>query len=239
MLEQIAALGIPINEFYGSSEVIIVTASPPERVKLGTAGTALAGAQVRLAEDGEILVSGPTVTPGYFRDPDRTAEVLDADGWFHTGDIGELDPDGYLRLVDRKKALIINSAGKNMSPANIEQAIKTGEPLLAQVYAFGDRRSYNVALIVLDRDGLAALAATLGIDDLGFAELSRRQEILHAVDAAVARGNARLSRVEQVKRFAVLDHDWPLGGAELTPTAKLKRREIATKYAAQIDALYA
>jgi long-subunit acyl-CoA synthetase (AMP-forming) len=239
VLEQIAALGIPINEFYGSSEVIIVTAGPPERVKLGTAGTALAGAQLRLAEDGEILVSGPTVTPGYFRDPDRTAEVLDAEGWFHTGDIGELDPDGYLRIVDRKKALIINSAGKNMSPANIEQAIKTGEPLLAQVYAFGDRRSYNVALIVLDRDGLVALAATLGIDDPGFAELSRRQEILHAVDAAVARGNARLSRVEQIKRFVVLDHDWPLGGEELTPTAKLKRREIAAKYAVEIDGLYA
>jgi long-subunit acyl-CoA synthetase (AMP-forming) len=238
VLEQISALGIPINEFYGSSEVIIVTASPPERIKLGTAGTALAGARLRLAADGEILVAGPTVTPGYFRDPERTAEVLDADGWFHTGDIGELDPDGYLRIVDRKKALIINSAGKNMSPANIEQAIKTGEPLLAQVYAFGDRRPYNVALVVLDRDGLSTAARQLGLGDLGFAELTQRQEILDAVDAAVARGNARLSRVEQIKRFRVLDHDWLPGGDELTPTAKLKRREIATKYAEQIDALY-
>jgi long-subunit acyl-CoA synthetase (AMP-forming) len=226
VLEEITALGIPVNEFYGSSEVVIVTAGPPDRIKLGTAGTPLAGATIRLAPDGEILVAGPTVTPGYFRDPERTAEVFDAEGWFHTGDIGELDCDGYLRIVDRKKALIINSAGKNMSPANIEQAIKTGEPLIAHVFAFGDRRPYNVALIVLDRDGVAAAA------------LADHAGVRDAVAAAVARGNERLSRVEQIKRFHVLDHDWQPGGDELTPTAKLKRREIAAKYAAEIDALY-
>jgi long-subunit acyl-CoA synthetase (AMP-forming) len=238
VLEQFTALGIPINEFYGSSEVIIVTAGPPGAIKLGAAGTALPGAALRLAADGEILVRGPTVTPGYFRDPVRTAEVLDDDGWFHTGDIGELDDDGYLRIVDRKKALIINSAGKNMSPANIEQAIRTSESLLGQVFAHGDRRPYNVALIVLDRDGLATAARELGLPDDGFAALTQRQEIRDAVTAAVARGNARLSRVEQIKRFAILDHDWSPGGDELTPTAKLKRREIAAKYAAQLDALY-
>src|SRR5439155_26144623 len=128
-----------------------------------------------------ILIAGPTVTPGYYRDPERSAEVLDPDGWFHTGDIAEMDDDGYVRIVDRKKALIINSAGKNMSPANIEQAIKGGQPLLAQVYAHGDRRPYNVALVVLDRDGLAALAGRHGLAELSFGELSQRPEVAAAV----------------------------------------------------------
>ncbi len=238
VLEDVTALGLPVCEFYGSSELILASGGPPERIKLGTAGPPLPGVRMRLAEDGEILVAGPSVTPGYFRDPERTAEVLDADGWFSTGDIGEFDADGYLRIVDRKKALIINSSGKNMSPANIEQAIKTGEPLISQVFAHGDRRPYNVALIVLDRDGLATAATALGLDGTDLAALSRREEIQAAIAAAVERGNERLSRVEQIKRFHVLDHDWLPGGAELTPTAKLKRREIAAKYAAEIDALY-
>ena len=153
MLAELTAFGLPINEFYGSSETIIVTCSPPDRIRLGTVGTPLAGARLRLGEDGEILIAGPTITPGYYRDPERTAEALEPDGWFHTGDIGALDDDGYLHIVDRKKALIINSFGKNMSPANIEQAIKGGQPMISQVLVVGDRRPYNVALIVLDRDG--------------------------------------------------------------------------------------
>jgi long-subunit acyl-CoA synthetase (AMP-forming) len=221
MLEELTALGLPINEFYGSSETIIITTSPPERTRLGTAGTALCGVELTLADDGEILVAGPTVTPGYFRDRKRTAEAFDRDGRFLTGDIGELDQDGYLRIVDRKKALIINSAGKNMSPANIEQAIKGGVPLIAQVVAVGDRRPFNVALIVLDRDVAA------GVPD-----------VQAAIAEAVAHGNERLSRPEQIKRYRILQEDWPLGGDELTPTAKLRRREIEVKYAEMIDALY-
>jgi long-chain acyl-CoA synthetase len=243
VLEEITAIGLPINEFYGSSEVTIVTASPPDRIRLGTSGTPLPGVRLRLGDDGEVLIAGPTVTPGYFRDPERTAEVLDGDGWFHTGDIGELDGDGYVRIVDRKKALIINSNGKNMSPANIEQAIKGSQPLIAQVFAYGDRRSYNVALVVIDRDGLAACLGSLDppVDpaEASFAQLTQRPQVLEAVAAAVEAGNERLSRVEQIKRFLVLDHDWVPGGEELTPTIKLKRREIEARYAAQIDALYA
>ncbi|MCU1658538.1 MAG: AMP-dependent synthetase [Pseudonocardiales bacterium] len=239
VLVEATALGIPINEFYGSSEVIIVTCSPPDQIKLGTAGTPLAGVRLRLGDDSEVLIAGPTVTPGYFRDPNRTAELLEPDGWFHTGDIGRIDDDGYVRIVDRKKALIINSFGKNMSPANIEQAVKGSQPLISQVLAFGDRRPYNVALIVLDRDGLAALIHHLGQQPRSFAEMSQRPEVVQAVADAVELGNQRLSRVEQIKRFRVLDHDWAPGSNELTPTSKLRRRDIETKYAAELDALYA
>jgi long-subunit acyl-CoA synthetase (AMP-forming) len=238
MLEALTAFGLPINEFYGSSETIIITSSPPERIRLGTAGKPFPGVALRVAEDGEVLVGGPTVTPGYLRDPERTAEALDPEGWFHTGDIGELDRDGYLRIVDRKKALIINSAGKNMSPANIEQAIKGGQPLISQAFAVGDRRPYNVALIVLDRDGVAGFARDRGLGEHTFEQLSRHQAVLDAVAFAVESGNHRLARVEQIKCFTVLDHDWPLGSEYLTPTAKLRRKEIEMHYRDVIEALY-
>ena len=239
MLAELTAFGLPINEFYGSSETIIVTCSPPERIRLGTAGTPLAGVRLRLGADGEVLIAGPTITPGYYRDPERTAEALEPDGWFHTGDIGQLDDDGYLSIVDRKKALIINSFGKNMSPANIEQAIKGGQPLISQVLVVGDRRPYNVAIIVLDRDGVAAFAAEHDLGETSFEKLTGRREVLDTVAAAVQAGNQRLSRPEQIKRFKILDHDWPLGGRQLTPTAKVKRSEVAGQYQATIDDLYA
>jgi long-chain acyl-CoA synthetase len=238
MLAELTAFGLPINEFYGSSETIIVTCSPPDRIRLGTVGTPLAGARLRLGEDGEILIAGPTITPGYYRDPERTAEALEPDGWFHTGDIGMLDDDGYLRIVDRKKALIINSFGKNMSPANIEQAIKGGQPLISQVLVVGDRRPYNVALIVLDRDGVAGFAREHDLGDTAFEKLTGQPEVLGVVAAAVAAGNERLSRPEQIRRYQVLDHDWPLGGEQLTPTAKVRRGEVAVQYQAVIDGLY-
>ncbi|HEY2261774.1 MAG TPA: AMP-dependent synthetase/ligase [Streptosporangiaceae bacterium] len=238
MLAELTAFGLPINEFYGSSETIIVTCSPPDRIRLGTVGTPLAGARLRLGEDGEILIAGPTITPGYYRDPERTAEALEPGGWFHTGDIGALDDDGYLRIVDRKKALIINSFGKNMSPANIEQAVKGGQPMISQVLVVGDRRPYNVALIVLDRDGAAAFAREHDLGDTAFEKLTGHPEVLGAVAAAVAAGNQRLSRPEQIRRYQVLDHDWPLGGEQLTPTAKVRRAEVAAQYQAVIDGLY-
>jgi long-chain acyl-CoA synthetase len=239
MLEELTAFGLPINEFYGSSETIIVTCSPPGEIRLGTAGTPLARVRLRLGEDGEVLIAGPTITPGYFRDPERTRDALGPDGWFHTGDIGQFDGDGYLRIVDRKKALIINSFGKNMSPANIEQAIKGGQPLISQVLVIGDRRPYNVAIIVLDRDGTIAFAGEHGLGEVPFEELAEQADVLAAVAAAVQAGNQRLSRPEQIKRFKVLDHDWPLGGPQLTPTAKVKRSEVTAQYQATIDDLYA
>jgi len=228
-----------VNELYGMSETIMTTMSPPDRIRIGTSGLPLPGVQVKLAGDGEVLIGGPTVMPGYFRDPERTREALDKDGWMRSGDIGVIDDDGYLRIIDRKKALIISSSGKNMSPASIEQAIKGGVPLIAQVVVFGDRRPYNVALIVLDRDGLAGLRATAGIREAPFAELAREPRVLAAVEEAVRRGNERLSRFEQIKRHAVLDHEWLPASETLTPTAKLERGQIQARYRDLVESLYA
>jgi long-subunit acyl-CoA synthetase (AMP-forming) len=196
---------------------------------MGTVGKALPGVELKLLDDGELLVRAPLVMKGYRGDPERTAEALDADGWLHSGDIATIDGDGYVRIVDRKKELIINSAGKNMSPANIELKLRAASPLIAHAVCIGDRRPYNVALIVLDREVVARSSG--GSPPAGDA---LREQIAAAVEAA----NAGLSRVEQIKRFEILDADWPPGGDELTPTLKLKRRPIEAKYAAVIGRLY-
>ena len=176
---------------------------------------------------------------GYRNQPEKTADTIDADGWLHSGDIGELDEDGFLKIIDRKKELIINAAGKNMSPANIESALKTSSPLIGQAVCIGDRRPYNTALLVLDPDGAAAWAASHGMDGADPVALAADPRVRAALDEAVERANSHLSRVEQIKRFAVLPVDWPPAGDELTPTMKLKRKPIAEKYAAEIEALYA
>jgi long-subunit acyl-CoA synthetase (AMP-forming) len=175
---------------------------------------------------------------GYRNQPERTAEAIDGDGWMATGDVGEIDEDGYLRIVDRKKELIINAAGKNMSPANIESALKSASPLIGQACVIGDGRPYNVALIVLDPDAAAAFAAERGLDDDVLGAVAAAEGMAQAVGDGVARANERLARVEQIKRFRILDGEWEPGGDELTPTMKLKRRPIAEKYAEEIEALY-
>jgi long-subunit acyl-CoA synthetase (AMP-forming) len=175
---------------------------------------------------------------GYRNQPEKTAEALDAEGWIHTGDIAEIDDEGYVAIVDRKKELIINAAGKNMSPANIEQKLKSASPLIGQAVAIGDRRPYNTALLVLDPDACRALAQERGLPDASVAALSRDVGVQAEVASAVERANARLSQVEQIKRYAILPADWEPGGDELTPTGKLKRKPIAAKYAAEIEALY-
>ena len=240
VLEFFAAIGIPICEVWGMSETAsIATLVPYDDLRLGTVGRAIPGVEVRLEEDGELLVRGATVMPGYRNQPEKTAEAIDADGWMHTGDIAEIDADGFVKIVDRKKELIINAGGKNMSPANIEAQLKQGSPLIGQAVAIGDGRPYNVALIVLDPDASAAFAAQRGLADPGPEALSADAAVLEEVTAGVERANSHLSRVEQIKRFKILPCDWPPAGDELTPTMKLKRRPISQKYAAEIDALYA
>jgi long-chain acyl-CoA synthetase len=229
VLEFFLAIGIEICETWGMSETsAMATLNPPGRVRVGTVGPPIPNTEVRLAEDGEVMVRGPQVMKGYRNMPEKTAEALTEDGWIMTGDVGEFDEEGYLRIVDRKKELIINAAGKNMSPANIEAKLKAASPLIAQVVAIGDRRPYNVALITLDHETLAARGAA-----------AEDEAIVEEVAAAVKAGNERLSRVEQVKRYTVIPGEWAPGGEELTPTLKLKRRPIERKYQDQIQALYA
>jgi long-subunit acyl-CoA synthetase (AMP-forming) len=175
---------------------------------------------------------------GYRNQPEKTAETIDSDGWLHSGDIGEFDDTGFLKVVDRKKELIINAAGKNMSPANIEQQLKQGSPLIGQAIAIGDRRPYNVALIVLDPDASQAFAQRYGLADASPEAMALEPVVLEEVRTGVERANSHLSRVEQIKRFKVLDCDWPPAGDELTPTMKLKRKPINEKYATEIEALY-
>ncbi len=239
VLEFFHAIGIPVGELWGMSETCgVATVNPPAAVKLGTVGPAVPGIDIKLAEDGEVLVRGPGIMVGYRNLPDKTAETFDGD-WLRTGDIGVLDDDGYLKIVDRKKELIINAAGKNMSPANIESHLKASSSLIGQAIAIGDGRPYNVALITLDPDFAPVFAQQNGIEDGSLANLATHQAILDEVSRGVEAANAKLARVEQIKKFKLLPEDWPPGGDELTPTMKLKRRPIDDKYAAEIAALYA
>jgi long-chain acyl-CoA synthetase len=239
VLEFFAAIGLPIGEVWGMSEIGVATGNRPGEERYGTVGVTLPGYELRLAEDGELLARGPALMKGYRNDPERTAEAVDADGWMHTGDVATIDEDGYVRIVDRKKELIINSGGKNMSPVNIESKIKSASLLIGQAVAIGDRRPYNVALIVLDPDAGAAYAAQQGLPSADPADLCEDPGVRAIVEAAVARANSQLSRTEQIKRFRILPVDWQPAGDELTPTMKLKRKPIAEKYADVIDALYA
>jgi long-chain acyl-CoA synthetase len=221
------ALGIELSEVYGLSETTgVATVNPPGAIRPGTVGTALPGIEVRLSATGEVLVGGPVIMTGYRHQPDATAEAIDPDGWLHTGDLGVIDDDGYLKIVDRITEIIVNAAGKNMSPINIEATLKSASPLIGVPVCIGDARPYNTALITLD----PVVAGGRGADD---------PELASAVRAAVDAANERLARVEQIKRYCVLDGEWHPDGDELTPTSKLKRRAIAAKYAAEIEAMYA
>jgi long-chain acyl-CoA synthetase len=229
VIEFFHAIGIPLAELWGMSETCGYGAcNPPERIKIGTVGPPAPKAEMKLADDGELLVRGPFVMPGYRNQPDKSREALDDEGWLHTGDVGEFDEDGYLKIVDRKKELIINAAGKNMSPANIEAKVKAASPLIGQAIAIGDGRPYNVALITLDPDVAP-----------GFIEQNGREAVEAEVRRGVEAANEQLARVEGIKNFKLLDAEWQPGGEELTPTMKLKRKPIHEKYAAEIEELYA
>jgi long-subunit acyl-CoA synthetase (AMP-forming) len=240
VLEFFHALGIELAELWGMSETCGVgSVNRPGAVKLGTVGPPSPGVEMKIADDGELLVRGDFVMAGYRNAPDKTSEAIDPDGWLHTGDIGEIDDDGFLKIVDRKKELIINAAGKNMSPANIEAAIKSSSPLIAQACCIGDARSYNTALIVLDADFAPQWAGQQGIAATSLEELAADEQVFAAVQTAVDAANEQLARVEQIKKFTLVRGDWLPGGDELTPTMKLKRRPIAAKYEREIEAMYA
>ena len=217
------ALDILIIEGWGQTEcTTAATVNRPGRFRFGTVGLAMPNVELRLAEDGEVLVRTPTIFAGYYKDPEATREVLPGDGWLRTGDVGELDADGFLTLTDRKKDIIVTAGGKNVAPQNLENALKTAKEV-SQALVVGDRRPYVVALVTLDPDGT---------DGLG------EEEVRTRVETAVERVNADLSRFEQIKRFAILPRDFSADQGELTPTLKLKRRVCEEHFAAEIEALY-
>jgi long-chain acyl-CoA synthetase len=240
VLEFFHALGIELAELWGMSETSGLGAvNRPGAVRIGTVGPAAPGVELALADDGEVLCRGEFLMSGYRNQPQLTSETIDADGWLHTGDIGTIDADGFLTIVDRKKELIINAAGKNMSPANIEAAIKSSSPLIGQACCIGDRRPYNTALIVLDADFAPVWAARHDLGDRSLEELATEPRLIEAVQEGVGAANAHLARVEQIKKFMIIPGDWLPGGDELTPTIKLKRKPIAAKYESEIEAMYA
>jgi long-chain acyl-CoA synthetase len=239
VVEFFHAIGIELAELWGMSETCGTgTCNRPGHVKIGSVGPASPGVEIKLADDGEVLCRGEFLMSGYRNQPEKTAEAIDADGWLHTGDIGTIDEDGFVSIVDRKKEIIINAAGKNMSPANIEAAIKTSSPLIGQACCIGDARPYNTALIVLDADFAPQWATQNGLGERSLADLAGEPRMAEAVQAGIDVANGRLARVEQIKKFTIVRGDWLPGGDELTPTIKLKRKPIAAKYADAIAQMY-
>ena len=232
------AIGVPMSEIYGLSETTGPMTWDPEAVRVGTVGRAFPGVDVFLGDDGEVCCRGGNVFVGYLDDPDKTADALEPDGTFHSGDIGEIDDDGYLRIVDRKKELIITAGGKNVSPANLEAALKTVVPI-GQACAVGDGRRFVSALVVLDPEVAPGWFRERGIEAASLAELAADPRTLDEMQRAVDQVMLRFSTAERVRRVAVLGDEWMPDGDELTPTSKLKRRGILTKYSEQIESLYA
>jgi long-chain acyl-CoA synthetase len=237
VIEFFQALGLPMVEAWGMTELTnAATVSHPDRARNGAVGTACPGVEVRLAGDGEVLVRGPLVMRGYYRDLTRTADALDRDGWLHTGDIGTLDPGGFLTIVDRKKELIITSGGKNISPVLIESLLQRHE-LIGQACAIGDRRNYVTALLVLDGEAAPVWARQHGIE-ADLAALAADPGILAEVERGVRAANEHLARVEQVRRFTLLPTEWTAETGELTPTLKRRRKVIGERYKEEIGRLY-
>jgi long-chain acyl-CoA synthetase len=257
------AAGFPIFEAYGQTEATVMThANRPGTTRLGSVGLTVSVVEHCLAEDGEVLIRGPVVFKGYHKEPEATKDAVSEDGWLHTGDIGRIDEDGYLYIVDRKKHIIITAGGKNITPANIENEIKSQDPMVSQVHAHGDRRPYVSALVTLSPAEALDWAQAQGLVEAGevarmkaellgnplaqpegldavLREVGKREEIQARVIEAVRRGNAKLSQVERVKRVMLLDRELSLAEDEITPTLKVKRKNIEVRFAEQFDRLYA
>ncbi|HZD01592.1 MAG TPA: long-chain fatty acid--CoA ligase [Actinomycetes bacterium] len=239
VMEFFLALGIPLREAYGLTESTApATMNRPDRLKIGTVGPPLPGVEARLADDGELLLRGGNIAAGYYKDPEKTAETFDPDGWLRTGDVAEFDQEGWVRIVDRKKDLIITAGGENISPSNLENLLKA-HSLIAQAFVVGDRKPYPAALIVLDAEVAPGWAAKHGVAYESLEQFANDERVHSEIERAVADVNQHVARVQQVKRFTILSNEWTVEGDELTPTLKLKRRVINEKYASQIEGLYA
>jgi long-chain acyl-CoA synthetase len=230
--------GLLLVEGYGMTETSAISCfNVPQKPRFGTVGPGLPGTQIKIAEDGEVLIKGPGVMRGYHNDPERTAEVI-IDGWFHTGDIGELDADGYLSITDRKKDLMKTSGGKYVAPVKVETVIAATIPYVSQVVAVGDGRKYISALLTMDRDNLAKWAARKGLAELSYEELTQRPELRQTLQRFMDSANAKLERWETVKRFAVLPVEFSVDDGGVTPNMKIRRKVIAERYADIVDTLY-
>lgn len=237
LIEWFCAIGVPIAEVYGQSEDTGPTSwNRPGQIRIGTVGQAIPGVEVRLAEDGELLVRGGNVTAGYYKDPELTRQTFDTDGWLHSGDIATIDADGYIRIVDRKKEIIITAGGKNIAPSNIENLLKQ-KPLIGQACVIGDRRPFVSALIVLDPETTTAWAQQNDLPaDLSV--LAQHPKLLSVVQGYIDEVNQSLSQVERIKKFTVIPQEWTVDSGELTPTMKMKRRVVHEKYADLIERMY-
>jgi long-chain acyl-CoA synthetase len=231
-------LNFKVLEGYGLTETSAACCvNPPGKIKIGTVGPALPGSELRIAPDGEVLIRGPGVMAGYYGLPASTAEALEPDGWFHSGDIGELDGDGYLKITDRKKDIIVTAGGKNVAPQNLENALKT-EPVVSQAMVYGDRRKFLSVLITVNEEFARKLAQDRGIAFRDYSDLVAKPEIRAEVQAAIDRLNATLPSYETVKKFAILPRDFSQESGELTPTLKVKRKFCSQKYQAILDGFY-
>ena len=236
--EFLFAVGIPVLEGYGLTETApVLTVNPEGRQKLGTVGTAIPQVTLRIADDGEILARGPNITSGYYRKQSETDEAIQ-NGWFHTGDIGFLDEEGYLTITDRKKELIVTAGGKNIAPNPIEASLKRS-PLISEAMLVGDRRPYIVALLLPDLDALEVRVPAVGTEGTAIAELVKLPHVEQLFGDVVEAVNEQLPRHEQVKRWAILPAEFSIATGELTPTLKLKRRVVVERWSSVIDQLYA
>ena len=236
ILEFFYAAGVPVLEGYGMTETTgVATVSTVENFKFGTVGRPLPGVEIRIGEDGEILMKGPNVFQGYYKNEEATSEAI-VDGWLHTGDLGELDEDGFLRITGRKKDIIITAGGKNLTPANIENDLKQSR-WISQAVMYGDRRPFPVALITLDPEEIVPWARKQGLPtDLG--SLANEPKVRELVQNELDRVNSKYAQVEQIKKFTILDHDLSQDTGELTPTMKVKRSVVNEQYTDLFDALY-
>jgi long-chain acyl-CoA synthetase len=234
------AAGVLVLEGYGLTETTAAhSVNRPDDFAFGTVGPPIPGVETKIADDGEILMRGGHIMKGYYNNPEATAEVLDEDGWFHSGDIGEIDSRGHIRITDRKKDIIVTGGGKNVAPQNIENAFKTRCPLASQIVVIGDKRPYLVALVTLNEEAMVEWARDKGMSYENLAELSKKPEVEAVIRQHVDELNATLPSYETIKRFTILDRDFDQESGELTPTLKVKRKAVSEKFAARIEQLYA
>ena len=237
ILEFFYACGVPVLEGWGMTETVAVgTVNRLDSLKFGTVGIPLPGVEFRIADDGEILIKGPNVFREYWRNPEATRDTFTDDGWLMTGDLGSIDEDGFMSITGRKKDIIITAGGKNLTPANLENDLKQSR-WISQAVMHGDRRPYPVALITLDPEEIGPWARERDLPE-GMVELIEREEIRELIQDVLDRANAKYAQVEQIKKFALLDHDLTQEGGELTPTLKLKRNVVNERYADVFEALY-